>query len=193
MQHVTGLGAPDHVVSVNHDPSCPMMAMATLAVVSDAPAVVAELARLLGVPVDALAATRASRGAAGRGGGRVSAFDVVVVGAGPAGSAAAITAARAGLSVALVERGPYPGSKNMYGGVVYGRVLDSLIPRWWEQAPVQRWVTRRATMVLTATQSLCVDYRTAAWGEAPYNGATALRPDPTGGWPSRRWPRAPRS
>jgi electron transfer flavoprotein alpha subunit len=49
VQHVTGLGAPDHVVSVNHDPSCPMMAMATLAVVSDAPAVVAELARLLGV------------------------------------------------------------------------------------------------------------------------------------------------
>jgi electron transfer flavoprotein alpha subunit len=55
VQHVTGLGAPEHVVSVNHDPSCPMMALATLAVVSDAPAVVAELARLLGVPVGALA------------------------------------------------------------------------------------------------------------------------------------------
>jgi electron transfer flavoprotein-quinone oxidoreductase len=105
----------------------------------------------------------------------VTGFDVVVVGAGPAGSAAAITAARAGLSVALVERGPFPGAKNMYGGVVYGRVLDGLIPRWWEQAPVQRWVTRRATMVLTESQSLCIDFRTAAWGEAPYNGATALR------------------
>jgi electron transfer flavoprotein alpha subunit len=52
---VTGLGAPDHVVSVNHDPSCPMMALATLAVVSDAPVVVDELARLLGVPAAALA------------------------------------------------------------------------------------------------------------------------------------------
>jgi electron transfer flavoprotein alpha subunit len=51
VQHVTGLGAPDHVVSVNVDASCPMMAMATLAIVSDAPAVVAELARLLGVDV----------------------------------------------------------------------------------------------------------------------------------------------
>jgi electron transfer flavoprotein-quinone oxidoreductase len=105
----------------------------------------------------------------------VTGFDVVVVGAGPAGSAAAITAARAGLSVALVERGPFPGAKNMYGGVVYGRVLDGLVPRWWEQTPVQRWVTRRATMVLTESQSLCIDYRTASWGEAPYNGATALR------------------
>jgi electron transfer flavoprotein alpha subunit len=54
VQHVTGLGAPDHVVSVNTDPSCPMMAMATLAIVSDAPAVVAELARRLGVSADAL-------------------------------------------------------------------------------------------------------------------------------------------
>ena len=76
-------------------------------------------------------------------------FDVIVVGAGPAGSAAAIAAARAGRSVLLVERGPFPGSKNMYGGVVYGRVLDSIVPRWWEEAPIQRWVTRRATMITT--------------------------------------------
>jgi electron transfer flavoprotein alpha subunit len=47
VQHVTGLGSPDHVVSVNTDPSCPMMALADLAVVSDAPAVVAALAARL--------------------------------------------------------------------------------------------------------------------------------------------------
>ncbi len=35
-QHTTGLGDPDHVVSVNRDPSCPMMAMADLAIVADA-------------------------------------------------------------------------------------------------------------------------------------------------------------
>lgn len=104
-------------------------------------------------------------------------FDAVVVGAGPAGSAAALVLARAGRRVALIERGPYPGSKNMYGGVVYGRILDQLVPRWWETIPVQRWVTRRATMMLTETQSLTVDYRSAAWGEAPYNGCTTLRPD----------------
>ena len=104
-------------------------------------------------------------------------FDLIVVGAGPAGAAAALVAARAGKSVCLLERGPFPGSKNMYGGVVYGRILDELVPRWWEEAPVQRWVTRRATVVMTETQSMSVDYRTATWGEAPYNGATALRPD----------------
>jgi electron transfer flavoprotein-quinone oxidoreductase len=104
-------------------------------------------------------------------------FDVVVVGAGPAGSAAALVLARAGKRVALLERGPFPGSKNMYGGVVYARVLDNLIPKWWEEVPVQRWVTRRATMMLTETQSLTVDFRAERWGAPPYNGCTTFRPD----------------
>jgi electron transfer flavoprotein alpha subunit len=46
-QHVGGLGEPAHVVSVNLDPSCPMMAMADLAVVADAAATVAALERRL--------------------------------------------------------------------------------------------------------------------------------------------------
>ena len=48
-QHVGGLGAPEHVVSVNTDPSCPMTGMADLGIVADAPAVLAELAGRLGV------------------------------------------------------------------------------------------------------------------------------------------------
>lgn len=48
-QHTAGLGQPDHVISVNTDRSCPMMAMAELAVVCDAPALLAALARRLGV------------------------------------------------------------------------------------------------------------------------------------------------
>ena len=48
-QHVGGLGAPEHVVSVNTDPSCPMTAMSDLGIVADAPAVLAELATRLGV------------------------------------------------------------------------------------------------------------------------------------------------
>ena len=103
--------------------------------------------------------------------------DAVVVGAGPAGSAAALALARAGRDVVLVERGPFPGSKNVYGGVVYGRVLDDVVPRWWEEVPVQRWVARRSTMMMTPTQALTVDYRTSAWGRPPYNGMTTYRAD----------------
>ena len=102
---------------------------------------------------------------------------VLVIGAGPAGSAAATVLARAGKSVILLERGSFPGSKNMYGGVVYPRTLDQLHPEWWNEAPIQRWITRRSTMVLTDTQALTVDFWSANWGQPPYNGATAYRPD----------------
>ena len=102
-------------------------------------------------------------------------FDAVVVGAGPAGSSAALALARAGRSVVMVERGPFPGSKNVYGGVVYGRVLDDIIPTWWSEVPVERWVVRRSTMMMTEDQSLAIDYRSHAWGVAPYNGMTTVR------------------
>jgi electron transfer flavoprotein alpha subunit len=50
-QHTGGLGSPRHVVSVNTDPSCPMTAMADLGLVTDAHALLEELADRLGVTV----------------------------------------------------------------------------------------------------------------------------------------------
>lgn len=50
-QHVGGLGSPDHTISVNIDSSCPMTAMSELGLVSDAPAVLVELARRLEVDI----------------------------------------------------------------------------------------------------------------------------------------------
>ncbi len=51
--------------------------------------------------------------------------DVAVVGAGPAGSAAACVAARAGLTVALVDRAAFPRDK-LCGGGVTGRAATEL-------------------------------------------------------------------
>jgi electron transfer flavoprotein alpha subunit len=52
VQHVAGLGSPQHIVAVNTDASCPMMALADVAIVADGPAVVQRLAIRLGVDVD---------------------------------------------------------------------------------------------------------------------------------------------
>ena len=46
---------------------------------------------------------------------------VIVVGGGPAGISAAITVARAGAEVILIERGEFCGSKNMFGGAIYAQ------------------------------------------------------------------------
>jgi electron transfer flavoprotein alpha subunit len=43
VQHTAGLGDPDHIISVNIDPHCPMMQMSDLAIVSDANETLAEL------------------------------------------------------------------------------------------------------------------------------------------------------
>jgi len=50
-QHVGGLGAPNHIASINTDPSCPMTAMADLGLVGDAGGILLELAGRLEVPV----------------------------------------------------------------------------------------------------------------------------------------------
>ena len=47
VQHTSGLGQPDHIVSVNTDASCPMMQLADVGIVADANAVLDELERLL--------------------------------------------------------------------------------------------------------------------------------------------------
>ena len=47
VQHTSGLGQPQHIISVNTDPHCPMMQLADLAVVADANLVLDELRGLL--------------------------------------------------------------------------------------------------------------------------------------------------
>ena len=45
--------------------------------------------------------------------------EVIVVGGGPAGISCAVTLARAGHQVVLIERGRFSGAKNMFGGAIY--------------------------------------------------------------------------
>lgn len=101
-------------------------------------------------------------------------FDVVVVGAGIAGSVAATLLARAGRSVALLERGERPGSKNLSGGLLYCRDLTRIFPDLLTAAPVERVVTRHRLVTTTATGSVALDHQDADLA-APANAVTVLR------------------
>lgn len=102
-------------------------------------------------------------------------FDAIVVGAGPAGCACGYTLAKAGLEILLVERGKFPGAKNMWGGAFYGPTLNQLFPRFWEEAPVERHIHRHRFSLLTEDSSLSTEFTTKKFGEPPYNGFSILR------------------
>lgn len=104
-----------------------------------------------------------------------TAFDLIVVGAGPAGSTAALVAARRGLTVALIERGDHPGSKNMFGGVLHTHSLNEIIPRFYEEAPLERAITRRVINLVTDEASLAMDFGHRKLARPPYNAFSIIR------------------
>lgn len=53
-------------------------------------------------------------------------FDAIIVGAGLAGSVAALVLAREGAQVLVIERGNSAGAKNVTGGRLYAHSLNTL-------------------------------------------------------------------
>ncbi|TFF91712.1 FAD-dependent oxidoreductase [Candidatus Thorarchaeota archaeon] len=103
--------------------------------------------------------------------------DVIVVGAGPAGCTAAYALAKSGMDVTLVERGEKTGDKNVSGGVLFGRVLHRLIPRFWEEAPIERIIRTHRVSMVDNKASLTVDYTDESLAEEPYNAFSIIRAD----------------
>jgi len=80
-------------------------------------------------------------------------YDVIVVGAGPAGSAAALSLARKGVNVLMLEKARVPGERSMTGGVIYGDFPDgwgliSLVPDFESTAPLERRILSHEVVVL---------------------------------------------
>jgi electron transfer flavoprotein-quinone oxidoreductase len=87
-------------------------------------------------------------------------FDVVIVGAGPAGIAAACTLAEAGVKTIVIERGEYPGAKNMSGGVLYGYNLAQILPDYTAQGcPIERNIIESRIWYLSKEAGFSIGYR----------------------------------
>lgn len=85
--------------------------------------------------------------------------DVIVIGAGPAGISAAITVARLGKKVVLIERGAFAGSKNVFGGAIYTQPMKEIFPDFETSAPLERRNIEHKFMILGENDGTVISYR----------------------------------
>lgn len=110
-------------------------------------------------------------------------FDVLVVGAGLAGSTAAAVAARAGLNVAVVERGQAPGAKNYFGGALYSHALEAIYPDIWDRKPpLERPVTETGFWFLSSDGVVKATVQGGKMQSDPIDAFVALRAEFDAWW-----------
>ncbi|MBA8062097.1 FAD-dependent oxidoreductase [Citrobacter freundii] len=85
-------------------------------------------------------------------------FDAIIVGAGLAGSVAALVLAREGAQVLVIERGNSAGAKNVTGGRMYAHSLERIIPGFAEHAPIERMITHEKLAFMTEKGAMTMDY-----------------------------------
>ncbi|MFT0173854.1 FAD-dependent monooxygenase [Paraburkholderia mimosarum] len=102
-------------------------------------------------------------------------FDAIVVGAGPAGNAAAYVMAKGGLKVLQIERGEYPGSKNVQGAILYANALEQIIPNFRDDAPLERHIIEQRLWMLDETSFVGTHARSEDYNNPPHNRYTIIR------------------
>ena len=101
--------------------------------------------------------------------------EVVVVGAGLAGLSTAYVLAQAGVDTVVVERGDYPGAKNVTGGRIYMAPLRHYLPGLWDDAPFERHVTRETLTMMAEDASTAITLDSARFRDEPFHSYTLLR------------------
>ncbi|WP_024512495.1 FAD-dependent oxidoreductase [Bradyrhizobium sp. ARR65] len=102
-------------------------------------------------------------------------FDAIVVGAGMAGNAAALTMANRGMKVLQLERGEYSGSKNVQGAILYADMLEKLIPDFRQDAPLERHLVEQRFWLMDDRSHVGLHYRSEDFNEERPNRYTIIR------------------
>ncbi|AGS25418.1 FAD-dependent oxidoreductase [Rhizobium etli] len=102
-------------------------------------------------------------------------FDVIVIGAGMAGNAAAYTMASRGMKVLQLERGEYPGSKNVQGAIMYADMLEKIMPDFRDDAPLERHLVEQRFWMMDDTSHIGMQYRSDDFNESRPNRYTVIR------------------
>ena len=102
-------------------------------------------------------------------------FDAIVIGAGMSGNAAAYTLASRGLKVLQLERGEYPGSKNVQGAILYSDMLEKVIPNFRDDAPLERHLVEQRFWFMTERSHTGMHYRSEDFNEEKPNRYTIIR------------------
>jgi electron transfer flavoprotein-quinone oxidoreductase len=87
----------------------------------------------------------------------------------------AYTMAKAGLKVLQIERGEYPGSKNVQGAILYADALERIIPDFRDDAPLERHIIEQRMWVLDETSFVGSHFRSEDYNKPPYNRYTIIR------------------
>ncbi|MDQ1278724.1 MAG: electron transfer flavoprotein-quinone oxidoreductase, partial [Thermodesulfobacteriota bacterium] len=102
-------------------------------------------------------------------------FDVIIVGAGLAGLGAAYTLAGQGLEILVLERGDYPGAKNVTGGRIYVNPVRDLFPDLWAEAPLERFIVQEGAVLMAKERSVAIAYAGDELRQEPHQSYSVLR------------------
>ncbi len=100
---------------------------------------------------------------------------ICIIGGGMCGLSAALKLVSEGIPVTVIERGSPVGSKNVSGGILWGRDLEEVLPRFWEEMPYERPITSKRISLLTDKSGFTVEFKNTEWRQPPYAGFAVLR------------------
>ena len=79
------------------------------------------------------------------------------------------------MEVLVLERGDYPGAKNVTGGRLYVNPVRDLFPELWKEAPLERFIVHEGVTLMAKERSVTIDYSGNELRDEPHQSYSILR------------------